>query len=108
MNKNTKSGRVRQSEYYVSTFVYQTEQREIAALRKRIKAKYGNTKRVVLQGRLGPDNPNRQKYLDEDGKWPYGLSAKRIKLADSGYVDAYVYNAAAAYRFEDTLPGSAK
>ena len=77
---------------FLGTFNYHNllDRRIIAELRASLKHLHGNSKYIKLQGRLGLDNPNRAKYLDSSGRWP--LWNVCIKLEDSGYVDAYVYN----------------
>jgi len=59
----------------------------------------GTNKRVVLQGRLGKDNPNAHKYSKEKfGKAGSASSGahthQRIKKADAAHHDVYVYDKA--------------
>jgi len=66
---------------YLGSFNYQSDQAEITQLRAEVKAVHGPGWRVKLQGRKGssmiPVQNNR--------------AATFVALADSGYVDAYLY-----------------
>jgi gamma-glutamylcyclotransferase (GGCT)/AIG2-like uncharacterized protein YtfP len=79
-------------------------EKRLADLKKSVK---GTGKRVVLQGRLGKDNPNAHKYSKDapsakykDGKRVNsdvsgksgGHSHQRIQKADAAHHDVYVYN----------------
>lgn len=79
-------------------------EKKLADLKKSVK---GTGKRVVLQGRLGKDNPNAHKYSKDapsakyvDGKRVNsdvsgksgGHSHQRIQKADAAHHDVYVYN----------------
>jgi hypothetical protein len=79
-------------------------EKRLADLKKSVK---GTGKRVVLQGRLGKDNPNAHKY-SKDAPWGKykdgkrvnsdvsgksgGHSHQRIQKADAAHHDVYVYN----------------
>jgi hypothetical protein len=59
----------------------------------------GTGKRVVLQGRLGKDNPNAHKYSKANWGKPGSASSgahthQRIKKADAAHHDVYVYDKA--------------
>lgn len=79
-------------------------EKKLADLKQSVK---GTGKRVVLQGRLGKDNPNAHKYSKDapsaqykDGKRVNsdvsgksgGHSHQRIQKADAAHHDVYVYN----------------
>ena len=79
-------------------------EKKLADLKQSVK---GTGKRVVLQGRLGKDNPNAHKYSKDapsakyvDGKRVNsdvsgksgGHSHQRIQKADASHHDVYVYN----------------
>lgn len=84
-------------------------EKKLQALKDSVK---GTNKRVVLQGRLGKDNPNAHKYSvdapariwdDTKGKWVHdrnlnaksgGHSHQRIQTADAAHFDVYVYDKA--------------
>ena len=53
-------------------------------MRRTLKQLAGPYYRIKLQGRLGVDNPNAAKYRARK-------SCQCIRLADSGYVDVYLY-----------------
>jgi hypothetical protein len=79
-------------------------EKKLADLKQSVK---GTGKRVVLQGRLGKDNPNAHKY-SKDAPWGKykdgkrvnsdvsgksgGHSHQRIQKADAAHHDVYVYN----------------
>ena len=71
-------------------------EKKLADLKKSVK---GTGKRVVLQGRLGKDNPNAHKYSKANFGKPGSASTgahthQRIKKADAAHHDVYVYNKA--------------
>ena len=53
-------------------------------------AKEGTKNKVVLQGRLGKDNPNASKYRSKHTGKSYPGSHQRIKLGDASHADVYV------------------
>lgn len=53
-------------------------------------AKEGTKNKVVLQGRLGKDNPNAPKYKSKYTGKSYPGSHQRIKLGDASHADVYV------------------
>lgn len=53
-------------------------------------AKEGTKNKVVLQGRLGKDNPNAPKYKSKFTGKSYPGSHQRIKLGDASHADVYV------------------
>jgi hypothetical protein len=68
----------------------------------------GTGKRVVLQGRLGKDNPNAHKYSKANWGKPGSASSgahthQRIKKADAAHHDVYVYDKADTEYNYDTL-----
>ena len=60
--------------------------------KRRNKLSPSHVKRYVkLQGRLGKDNPNADKYRDR-GKYCFGSHSHQcIKLADAAHADIYIY-----------------
>ena len=59
----------------------------------------GSGNRVVLQGRLGKNNPNANKYSvkpggGKSGSMSMGHSHQRIAKADAAHHDVYVYRKA--------------
>ena len=69
-------------------------EKKLADLKKSVK---GTGKRVVLQGRLGKDNPNAHKYSKAMQGKPGSASSgahthQRIKKADAAHHDVYVYD----------------
>jgi len=81
-------------------------EKKLADLKKSVK---GTGKRVVLQGRLGKNNPNAHKY----SKSVQGTSAsassgahthQRIQKADAAHHDVYVYDKAdTAYSYDELI-----
>jgi hypothetical protein len=68
----------------------------------------GTGKRVVLQGRLGKDNPNAHKYSKANWGKPGSASSgahthQRIKKADAAHHDVYVYDKADTQYDADTI-----
>jgi hypothetical protein len=53
-------------------------------------AKEGTKNKVVLQGRLGKDNPNASKYKSKFTGKSFPGSHQRIKLGDASHADVYV------------------
>ncbi len=53
-------------------------------------AKEGTKNKVILQGRLGKDNPNSSKYKSKSTGKSFPGSHQRIKLADASHADVYV------------------
>lgn len=53
-------------------------------------AKEGTKNKVILQGRLGKDNPNASKYRSKYTGKSYPGSHQRIKLGDASHADVYV------------------
>lgn len=53
-------------------------------------AKEGTKNKVILQGRLGKDNPNASKYKSKFTGKSYPGSHQRIKLGDASHADVYV------------------
>jgi hypothetical protein len=53
-------------------------------------AKEGTKNKVVLQGRLGKDNPNSSKYKSKFTGKSFPGSHQRIKLGDASHADVYV------------------
>ena len=53
-------------------------------------AKEGTKNKVVLQGRLGKDNPNAPKYKSKYTGKSYPGSHQRIRLGDASHADVYV------------------
>lgn len=53
-------------------------------------AKEGTKNKVVLQGRLGKDNPNSSKYKSKYTGKSYPGSHQRIRLGDASHADVYV------------------
>lgn len=53
-------------------------------------AKEGTKNKVVLQGRLGKDNPNASKYKSKSTGKSFPGSHQRIKLGDASHADVYV------------------
>jgi len=90
----------RTSEFYVETVDHHTEMGKmiVAAYRAKVKAEdklNGTSRRVMLQGRMGKNNPNAYKYSVKNVQnlWPFGAhSHQRIKLADAATADVYIYN----------------
>jgi hypothetical protein len=78
---------------YVGTFNYHHPEdlQMIAEIRNEIKQRYHGKKRLKLQGRLGinRDEAITQKYAK---KKKSGFCPPCVELADSAYVDAYIYN----------------
>ena len=69
-------------------------EKKLADLKASVK---GTNKRVVLQGRLGKNNPNAHKYSKAAYGTPASASSgghthQRIKTADAAHHDVYVYN----------------
>lgn len=53
-------------------------------------AKEGTKNKVILQGRLGKDNPNASKYKSKFTGKSFPGSHQRIKLGDASHADVYV------------------
>ncbi len=53
-------------------------------------AKEGTKNKVILQGRLGKDNPNSSKYKSKSTGKSFPGSHQRIKLGDASHADVYV------------------
>lgn len=53
-------------------------------------AKEGTKNKVILQGRLGKDNPNASKYKSKSTGKSFPGSHQRIKLGDASHADVYV------------------
>lgn len=53
-------------------------------------AKNGTKNKVILQGRLGKDNPNASKYKSKFTGKSFPGSHQRIKLGDASHADVYV------------------
>ena len=71
----------------------QKSEKRLADLKAKVK---GTGKRVVLQGRLGKDNPNAEKYQQASrkaGTYPSGGHPyQRIAKADAKHFDVYTYH----------------
>ena len=80
-------------------------EKKLSDLKKSVK---GTDKRVVLQGRLGKNNPNAHKYSKANWGKPGSASSgghthQRIKKADAAHHDVYVYDKADTQYDLDTL-----
>jgi hypothetical protein len=89
----------RTSDYYVETVHHHSVagKKRIADLRAKVKAddiRYGYSRRVMLQGRMGKNNPNAYKYSVKNppNTWSGSHSHQRIKLADAATADIYIYD----------------
>ncbi len=69
---------------------------KVDALKKQVKAedeKEGTKRRVVLQGRMGKNNPHADKYKRGGSEFRRGSHAhQRIKLGHAQHADVYVHN----------------
>lgn len=66
---------------------------KITALKAKVRAdnaEEGTKKKVILQGRLGKDNPNASKYKSKYTGKSFPGSHQRIKLGDASHADVYV------------------
>lgn len=80
-------------------------EKKLSDLKKSVK---GTGKRVVLQGRLGKNNPNAHKYSKAVWGKPGSASSgahthQRIKKADAAHHDVYVYDKADTQYDADTI-----
>lgn len=89
----------RTSEFYVETIDHHSVagKKRIADLRAKVKAddiRYGYSRRVMLQGRMGVDNPNAYKYSSKNSpNTGFGSHSHQcIKLADAATADIYIYD----------------
>jgi hypothetical protein len=88
-------------------------EKKLADLKKSVK---GTGKRVVLQGRLGKDNPNAHKYSKNAPRAQYkdgkrvnsdvsgksgGRSHQRIQKADAAHHDVYVYDRRESFELDE-------
>jgi hypothetical protein len=69
---------------------------KVDALKKQVKAedeKEGTRRRVVLQGRMGKNNPHADKYKKGGSEFRRGSHAhQRIKLGHAQHADVYVHD----------------
>jgi hypothetical protein len=89
----------RTSPYYAETVHHHTWEGKslVAAYRAKVKAEdtvNGTSRRVVLQGRMGENNPNAHKYSVKNppNVWSGSHSHQCIKLSDAATADVYIYN----------------
>ena len=96
MNTNTEN---RHSTSYVTTVEHHTEigKEYVKTLRRLVKIEdelNGTNRRVMLQGRMGKNNPNAYKYSVKNppNVWSGSHSHQCIKLGDAATADIYIYN----------------
>jgi hypothetical protein len=73
--------------------IHPDHEEKVNALKAKVRAdntKEGTKNKVVLQGRLGKDNPNASKYRSKRTGKSYPGSHQRIKLGDASHADVYV------------------